>query len=84
MNALRQVMMAGTDEQRQRAVEVINEAKRKLYAILAKSSAHQDRASGTIGRTRSSSALEGDGGAVGERRVVQLELLASFASRGMS
>jgi DNA-binding PadR family transcriptional regulator len=37
MNALRQVMTAGTDEQRQRAIEVINEAKRKLYAILAES-----------------------------------------------
>ena len=37
MNAVRQVMMAGTDEQRQRAVEVIDEAKRKLYAILADS-----------------------------------------------
>ncbi len=35
MNALRQVMMTGTDEQRQRAIEVIAEAKRKLYAILA-------------------------------------------------
>jgi hypothetical protein len=35
MNALRQVMVSGTDEQRQRAVEVIAEAKRKLYAILA-------------------------------------------------
>ncbi len=35
MNALRQVMMTGSDEQRQRAVEVIAEAKRKLYAILA-------------------------------------------------
>ena len=35
MNALRQVMMTGTDEQRQRAIEVIDEAKRKLYAILA-------------------------------------------------
>jgi DNA-binding PadR family transcriptional regulator len=35
MNALRQVMTSGTDEQRQRAVEVIDEAKRKLYAILA-------------------------------------------------
>jgi DNA-binding PadR family transcriptional regulator len=35
MNALRQVMSAGTEEQRQRAVEVIDEAKRKLYAILA-------------------------------------------------
>jgi DNA-binding PadR family transcriptional regulator len=37
MNALRQVMMTGTDEQRQRAVDVIAEAKRKLYAILAES-----------------------------------------------
>jgi hypothetical protein len=27
--------MTGTDEQRQRAVEVIVDAKRKLYAILA-------------------------------------------------
>jgi DNA-binding PadR family transcriptional regulator len=35
MNALRQVMMTGTDEQRRQAVEVISEAKRKLYAILA-------------------------------------------------
>ena len=35
MNALRQVMMTGNDEQRQRAVEVIVESKRKLYAILA-------------------------------------------------
>ena len=35
MDALRQVMMSGTDEQRRRAVEVIDEAKRKLYAILA-------------------------------------------------
>ncbi len=35
MNALRQVMMSGTDEQRRRAVEVIGEAKKKLYAILA-------------------------------------------------
>jgi DNA-binding PadR family transcriptional regulator len=39
MNALRQVMMNGTDEQRQRAVDVIAEAKRKLYAILADSDA---------------------------------------------
>jgi len=37
MNALRQVMTTGTDEQRQRAVDVIAEAKRKLYAILAES-----------------------------------------------
>jgi DNA-binding PadR family transcriptional regulator len=35
MNALRQVMVSGTDEQRQRATEVIAEARRKLYAILA-------------------------------------------------
>jgi DNA-binding PadR family transcriptional regulator len=35
MDALRQVMMTGTDEQRQRAVDVIAEARRKLYAILA-------------------------------------------------
>jgi DNA-binding PadR family transcriptional regulator len=35
MNALRQVMTTGTDEQRSRAVEVISEARRKLYAILA-------------------------------------------------
>jgi DNA-binding PadR family transcriptional regulator len=35
MNALRQVMMSGTDEQRRQAVEIIAEAKRKLYAILA-------------------------------------------------
>jgi len=35
MNALRQVMTTGTDEQRARAVEVISEARRKLYAILA-------------------------------------------------
>ena len=35
MNALRQVMMSGTDEQRRRAIEVIEEARKKLYAILA-------------------------------------------------
>jgi DNA-binding PadR family transcriptional regulator len=35
MNALRQVMMNGTDDQRRRAVDVIAETKRKLYAILA-------------------------------------------------
>lgn len=35
MNALRQVMTTGSEEQRQRAVEVIAEARRKLYAILA-------------------------------------------------
>ncbi|HET6212530.1 MAG TPA: PadR family transcriptional regulator [Micromonosporaceae bacterium] len=37
MNALRQVGFAGTDEQRTRALEVLNETKRKLYAILAES-----------------------------------------------
>lgn len=35
MQALRQIAMSGTDEQRQRAVEVLAETKRKLYAILA-------------------------------------------------
>jgi DNA-binding PadR family transcriptional regulator len=35
MQALREVMMSGNDEQRRRAVEVIEEARRKLYAILA-------------------------------------------------
>jgi DNA-binding PadR family transcriptional regulator len=35
MNALRQIMMGGSDEQRRRAVEVMVEAKRKLYAVLA-------------------------------------------------
>jgi DNA-binding PadR family transcriptional regulator len=35
MNALRQVGFAGTDEQRSRALEVLVETKRKLYAILA-------------------------------------------------
>jgi DNA-binding PadR family transcriptional regulator len=35
MAALRQVMTSGTEEQRRRAVEVINEARKKLYAILA-------------------------------------------------
>jgi DNA-binding PadR family transcriptional regulator len=35
MGALREVGVAGTDEQRARALEVLNEAKRKLYAILA-------------------------------------------------
>lgn len=35
MAALRQIMTTGTDEQRQRAVEVIIEARKKLYAILA-------------------------------------------------
>jgi DNA-binding PadR family transcriptional regulator len=35
MTALRQVMATGTDEQRERAIEVVVEARRKLYAILA-------------------------------------------------
>jgi DNA-binding PadR family transcriptional regulator len=35
MNALRQVMMTGTEEQRTRAAAVLDEARRKLYAILA-------------------------------------------------
>jgi DNA-binding PadR family transcriptional regulator len=35
MGALREVGVAGTDEQRARALEILNEAKRKLYAILA-------------------------------------------------
>jgi DNA-binding PadR family transcriptional regulator len=38
MHALREVMMNGNDEQRQRAIEVIDEARRKLYAILAERS----------------------------------------------
>ena len=37
MGALRQVGFAGTDEQRARALEVLNETKRKLYAVLADS-----------------------------------------------
>ena len=37
MNALRQVMMTGTDEQRERAAQVLDETRRKLYAILAES-----------------------------------------------
>ena len=37
MNALRQVMMTGTDDQRQRAAQVLDETRRKLYAILAES-----------------------------------------------
>jgi DNA-binding PadR family transcriptional regulator len=37
MNALRQVGFAGTDEQRRRALDVLSETKRKLYAILAES-----------------------------------------------
>nr|MDT0661447.1 PadR family transcriptional regulator [Micromonospora sp. DSM 115978] len=37
MNALRQVMMSGTDDQRERAAKVLDETRRKLYAILAES-----------------------------------------------
>src|SRR3954470_4925733 len=37
MNALRQVGFNGTPEQRDQALEVLNETKRKLYAILAES-----------------------------------------------
>jgi len=37
MGALRQVGFNGTPEQRQKALEVLNETKRKLYAILADS-----------------------------------------------
>ena len=35
MNALRQVLRNGTDDQRNRAAEVLDETRRKLYAILA-------------------------------------------------
>jgi DNA-binding PadR family transcriptional regulator len=35
MHALRQVGFAGTDEQRTQALAVLNETRRKLYAILA-------------------------------------------------
>jgi DNA-binding PadR family transcriptional regulator len=35
MNALRQVGFSGTDEQRARALDVLTETRRKLYAILA-------------------------------------------------
>jgi DNA-binding PadR family transcriptional regulator len=35
MNALRQVGFGGTDEQRARALEVLTDTKRRLYAILA-------------------------------------------------
>jgi DNA-binding PadR family transcriptional regulator len=35
MNALRQVMRTGTEDQRARAAEVLDEARRKLYGILA-------------------------------------------------
>ncbi|MFF5171203.1 PadR family transcriptional regulator [Micromonospora sp. NPDC000089] len=37
MHALRQVMATGTDDQRERAVQVLDETRRKLYAILAES-----------------------------------------------
>ncbi len=37
MHALRQVMMTGTDDQRARAAQVLDETRRKLYAILAES-----------------------------------------------
>ncbi|MEO3780004.1 PadR family transcriptional regulator [Micromonospora sp. B11E3] len=37
MHALRQVMMTGTDDQRERAAQVLDETRRKLYAILAES-----------------------------------------------
>jgi DNA-binding PadR family transcriptional regulator len=37
MSALKQVGFSGTGEQRQKALEVLNETKRKLYAILADS-----------------------------------------------
>ncbi|WP_328424595.1 PadR family transcriptional regulator [Micromonospora sp. NBC_00389] len=37
MSALRQVMMNGTDDQRERAAKVLDETRRKLYAILAES-----------------------------------------------
>lgn len=35
LDALRQVGFSGTDEQRARALDVLNETRRKLYAILA-------------------------------------------------
>jgi len=35
MQALRQVGMMGTDEQRDQAIEILNDTKRKLYALLA-------------------------------------------------
>lgn len=37
MYALRQVMTTGTDDQRERAAQVLGETRRKLYAILAES-----------------------------------------------
>ena len=42
MHALRQVGFAGTDEQRARALEVLTETKRKLYAILAEDGGSDD------------------------------------------
>ena len=64
MNALRQVMMTGTDEQRQRAVEVIAEARRKLYAILAdltsRSAADQDARSAGHGQSGDRTAPVGE------------------------
>jgi DNA-binding PadR family transcriptional regulator len=44
MNALRQVGFSGTDEQRARALEVLVETKRKLYAILAEEGAGEEEA----------------------------------------
>jgi Predicted transcriptional regulators len=35
VTALRQIMATGTEEQRRRAIEVVVEARKKLYAILA-------------------------------------------------
>lgn len=35
MHALREVMTSGTDDQRRRAIEVVIDARKKLYAILA-------------------------------------------------
>jgi DNA-binding PadR family transcriptional regulator len=35
MNAMRQIMMSGTEDQRRRAIEVIDDARKRLYAILA-------------------------------------------------
>jgi DNA-binding PadR family transcriptional regulator len=35
MQALRQVGMMGTEEQRAQAIEILNDTKRKLYALLA-------------------------------------------------
>ncbi len=35
MHALREVMTSGTDDQRRRAIEIVVDARKKLYAILA-------------------------------------------------